>query len=394
MQQDARGLSVTCASSQALRAFEQGLYWALSLDDPGINDLRHAVQRDPDFALAHSLLARQLWIHGFVDEGQQALLKAKALAPDCTPREAAAIEINQKALTGSPDALVQAISHIQDYPNDCFVLSHVLGPFGLLAFSGDKDWREKNVALIDQVRPGYSADDWWYNTSVAFLYAEVGRLREAEEYAQIAWEQKENGNTAHSLAHVHFETQALDDGLSFLDDWLNEYGAQSDMRHHLVWHQQLLRLQRHDRNLDLASVYHSELDAAVSDPMPLTTLCDNASLLWRRMLVGESVPVELGQDVLDYANRRFPSSGFVFADIHRAMAAAIAGTDCELDHSPDWLKGFATAFCAFRSGDYESAVSLLERNLSQTVLLGGSNAQREIIQDTLREARARLTEDE
>lgn len=389
MRKDARGLSVTCASDRALETFERGLYWALSLDSSGIDELRGAIHEDPNFGLAYALLARQLWIHGFAEEAEGVLAKAQSLADSGTPREAAAIEITYDALKGSPKALPQALSHIETYPSDCFVLSHVIGPFGLLAFSGDKRWRERNVELIDQVRNGYSQSDWWYNTSVAFLYAEVGLLSKAERFAQRAWEQKENGNTAHSLAHLHFERNAVGEGLDFIEKWLVKYGSMSDMHHHLVWHQQLLRLSQ--RNVpDLLSIYDSKLQSSVSDPMPLTTLCDNASLLWRCVLLGTAVPKGVGSDVLIYAKQHFPNSGFVFADIHRAMAAAIADVECDLSQSPQWLRNYFKAFRSFVSRDFETVASLLEEDRENSVLLGGSNAQRQIIDDTLQAAKTQL----
>ncbi|MEM7282477.1 MAG: hypothetical protein AAF438_12705 [Pseudomonadota bacterium] len=384
MRKDSRGLEISCASGQALEHYLRGQHQALSLDSTGIPEFRQAVELDPDFALAHAALARQLQIHGFSSEASSGFENALNLANQVSGTENSAVKFAAAAANGEAHAIAMGLNHVEEHPNDVFVLAHLLGPFGLLAFSGDSLWREKNVSLIDTVKPAYSSDDWWFNTSVAFLYAEVENLSKADAFAQRAWNLDQNGNTAHTMAHVHYEACALEEGGQFLDEWLTTHGLTSDMRHHLLWHQILLQLEK-EEPIDLLSVYGAELDATVCDPMPLTTLCDNASLLWRCVLLEVPVPKPLANDVLEFGQKYFSTPGFVFAEFHQTMVAAIAGSPFELAE-PLWLSSIGEAFRAFVSRDYQRSIALLEKSRQDTVLLGGSNPQRCIVEDTLLEA--------
>ena len=87
-----------------------------------------------------------------------------------------------------------------------------------------------------------------------------------------------------------------------------------------------------------------------------------------------------------------------FADVHCALAYAAAGDTEALSGLLTQLRerlaqakmpagevvpAVVEALAAFAGGDYESAVQHLEPVAYQVVRVGGSNAQREVIEDTL-----------
>lgn len=391
MRRDAYDLEITCASDLALDAFKSGINCALRLDQPGIHQLTQAIHADPEFALAHAALARQLSIHGFHQESASHATKARELSSDANKREKHAIAVIVAATRFEPEALLLALNHMQQFPRDVFVFSHLLGPFGLLAFSGERNWREQNVDLLEQTKNAYSSDDWWYKTTLAFMCAETGDLERARLLGERAWQIHKNGNCAHTLTHIHFEERAIKEGQTFIQEWCSTYGKNSDMRHHLVWHSTLLSLALGDCE-NLLDVYRAELDATVCDPMPLATLSDNASLLWRCVLKGVPVPSEISLDVLRYAEAKYPNTGFPFADIHRGMLVALQTKEkrkeflTSLANDGGTVSEYTKAFIAFVECNYQAVVRCLKPILRDSVKLGGSNPQRHVIEETYLEA--------
>jgi hypothetical protein len=63
--------------------------------------------------------------------------------------------------------------------------------------------------------------------------------------------------------------------------------------------------------------------------------------------------------------------------------------DTELDRC---MLQFAKGFNAFADADYASAVKILEPVLPASVLLGGSNPQRRVVEETFQAARQRASQ--
>jgi hypothetical protein len=367
-------MQLSCSSAVAGAAYVAGVDQSLRLDHSGIAELKDALAQDPEFALAHAALARQSQIHGFSTEVAGHLEQAVALKPTATHREQSAIDIIVAAAIFEDGALSKAQDHIERFPRDVLVLAHVVGPFGLLAFSGDPAWREQNVVLLEALERSFPADDWWYLSSRSFMASEVGDLAAARKFAEHAWRLSENGNCAHSLTHLYFEENAVDEGMSFINKWAASSGTKSDMRHHLIWHLALLLRETETPTSELMTLYERELDPRISDPMPLSTFSDNAALLWR---------------------------WFSFVDIHRVMSVGILNDESQQDALIDELGQMATSngtplanamlayaegFRAFANQDFAIAVECLEPTVIDSVLLGGSNPQRRVIEETYQAA--------
>lgn len=140
---------------------------------------------------------------------------------------------------------------------------------------------------------------------------------------------------------------------------------------------------------------------AGSGSAPLIALCDAAALLWRHDIYGLERPPGSRQAVAAFASQAFPRAGISFADVHCALAYAAAG-DAEAlsrllgqlrqrlaqDKMPagEVVPAIVEALAAFARSDYEGAVQHLEPVAHQVVRVGGSNAQREVIEDTLLQA--------
>lgn len=397
MYKDAYGLEVTCASDAAMQSFLAGISCALRFDHPGIDELREAVAHDDEFALAHATLGRQLLIHGFKESSKTHMKKAVSLADNASTREQRAITAMDHVARFKPDAMQIVRAHVDEYPQDVFVLSYLLGPFGMLAFSGQEDWGQQNRDLLRKTQPVYREDDWWHITTRGFFAAESGELSLAREECERAWSIDQNGNCAHTLAHMHFEADVGREGRTFLEDWLARYGDDSDMRHHMHWHVSLLDMEDGVPADEIYELYDRELDHNVCDPMPLTTFSDNAAFLWRSSLLGIAIEPSKSEALWDYAGQHYPRYGFGFADIHRIMAASLhpdPGMQMECanhlhqvakesgSRMAECLEIFAQGFAAYGNESYDEAVELLAPALADSVLLGGSNPQRRIVEDT------------
>ncbi len=173
MFKDNYDLQLSCSNAADGASYVAGVDQSLRLDHPGITELKDALSQDPEFALAHAALAHQLQIHGFSAEVAGHLEQAVALKPTATQREQAAIDVIVAAATFEDGALSKAQEHIEKFPRDVLVLAHVVGPFGLLAFSGDPAWREQNVVLLEALERSFPADDWWHLSSRSFMASEV-----------------------------------------------------------------------------------------------------------------------------------------------------------------------------------------------------------------------------
>ena len=89
----------------------------------------------------------------------------------------------------------------------------------MLAFSGKKYWREENLEIIKNIETNFDSNDWWFETTKAFIYCENQQLKEACKYGERAWDIARNGNCAHTISHIHYDTDSYDLGRSFILDW-------------------------------------------------------------------------------------------------------------------------------------------------------------------------------
>lgn len=174
---------------------------------------------------------------------------------------------------------------------------------------------------------------------------------------------------------------------------------------HLAWHHALFELIL--GNLDrVDAIYANELSPAVSQEPALGRIADAASLLWRLLLGGRNGDLPWA-DLSAYAAERFAQPGVMFADVHCALAHAAAGSAEALDRLVSGLRAradagklpagsivpdIAEAVGHFARGEYEQTARLLEPRMHEVVRIGGSRAQREVVEDTLIEAYFRAGE--
>ena len=130
---------------------------------------------------------------------------------------------------------------------------------------------------------------------------------------------------------------------------------------------------------------------------PLNAVTDGASLLWRLSAYGHAVSDDLWTEADAFAQAAFPKSSIPFADVHMALFAAATRNQAALQErlaviekrlaegklpAGPVVPGLFRAMSAFAGGDYRGCVANLSPVLDEVVRIGGSHAQRTLVEDT------------
>ena len=396
--QDRYGLTLSTASSAAASAYRNGIDWMLSAWPGAAEAFDRAIKDDPDFALAHIARAR---VHSFYQQGEAARKEA-AHARDLvkqngSEREMGHVETLALAAEGQlPAALASALKHLECWPRDAVVLSLPLGAFGLFAFSGMADHDQARQDLCERHASHYG-EDWWFLSNYGWSMTENGQLAKGRAMTERAFDlRRNNAYTAHALLHAMFEDGSVADADALVTLWIGSYERSGILYGHILWHQALGALERDDAAKAL-SIYADVLQPSVTAAPPLNAMSDCASLLWRLEAHGHSVPKRLWLDADAYARQCFPKMSLPFVEMHMALLAAATGNQAALEErlraidqrlaegklpAGPVVPQVSRAISAFAAEDYAACVRHLEGVLGEVVRIGGSHAQREIIEDT------------
>jgi pentatricopeptide repeat protein len=393
---DRYGQAVSCSSPTAVEPYVAALDRQLSLNAGAEAGFEAAIEADDGFALAHAGLAFARAYRGKVEAAKASSEHARALAGGISRRERRHVEAVAAFVGGeSARALGLIREHLAEFPRDALAVQ--MGTM-LISTGGSVRRQQESLALLAGVEPAFG-DDWWFLGSYAFAHHEVGLFEPSRRFAQRSLTlYPRNAAAAHPLAHVFYETNDHAGGADFLDGWIPGYDRSGPYLCHLSWHLALFELASgHEaRALEL---YDQAISPAVAQTR--TTLVDAASLLWRYQIYGcEARPLPWAE-VCDYAARAAARPGVALADSHAALAYAAVGDEAAMAKLIDGLRDLAAkgnevaesvvlplayGIQAFARGAYEDTIRLLEPLAGQLVRIGGSDAQREVFEDTLLEA--------
>ena len=408
---DRYGLSLSTSSPAAAAAYVKAVDRLFAAGDNLTAGFEAALALDPGFALAEIGRARCLATYGRGAEARAAATRARELTTGISVREKAHVEALALVVEGrGAEALTAIKTHLNEFPRDALVLQPATGIFGLIGFSGRLERETELLALLEGLAPHYG-DDWWFMANRAFAECEAGRVEDAEARVDAALlAAPHNANAAHVRAHVHYELDQGQAGAAFLHSWLAQYPVRGILRGHLSWHLALWELGA--GNAAAAwRLYEQELRPALNwegAPIPpLNVLTDVASWLWRAELTGESRRDDDWRAVAGYSNERFAQAGVAFADIHAAMAYLRNGDQATFERLRVDLERLgperpasaiaariADGFAASARGDWALAAAHLGEARVEAVRVGGSRAQRELVDRSLLQAfrRAGLAE--
>lgn len=393
-------LHLSTGSHQATECYQAGLDHLLSLWPGAAESLDQAIAADPEFALAWAARARLHAIRAESREARTKIARATELVlKRGTARERSHVHTLSSAINGQgPKALASALAHVDQFPNDILIMSLLLGAFGLFAFSGMANHDQARVDLVEKYARHFPKDDWWFLTYRGWSHGENGNIKLGYELTQEALEhRKNNANAAHAYAHVLHEAGEQTEAGAFLEEWLPGYARCAILHGHIAWHGALVALEAGDLDRAL-SIYTNSIAPTVTSGTPVNVISDTSSFLWRLKAYGHTVPMGLWEEVAAYTTAHFNQAGFAFIDFHMAMLAAVTGDTAALERRVSALDemirtdtlpagvvvpNLCRAALAFVEEDYGSCARLLERSKADVPRIGGSRAQREVVEDTL-----------
>ncbi|PPQ14088.1 tetratricopeptide repeat protein 38 family protein [Bradyrhizobium sp. AC87j1] len=396
--QDRYGLPLSTTSDAAAGAYREGVDLMLAGWTGMAEMLERAIAADPDFALPHIARAR---VHAFYQQGDLARSKAalarELVAKRGTERERSHVETLALAIEGRlPEAIAATLRHIESSPRDAMVLSLPLGAFGLFAFSGMADHDRARHELCERLAQHYG-EDWWFLTMAGWAMTENGDVARGRAMTERGFNlRRRNAHAAHAVLHAMFEDGSIEAADRLVNDWMPTYDRAGILHGHISWHQALGALEHGDATRAL-SIYADVLQPSVTQAPPLNIITDAASLLWRVSAYGHSVPEALWLEADASAQKLFPKSSLSFADIHMALFAAatqnhpalttrLAAIEQRLAEGKlpagPVVPAIFRALAAFADENYASCAQTLAPVLGEVVRIGGSHAQRELVEDT------------
>ncbi|KAA1423067.1 lycopene cyclase [Mumia zhuanghuii] len=408
---DPLGLPIS-TTAEAATAYNAGLERLMRLQDDVEVPLREAVALDPDFALGHATLAL-LGHEAGADADVQASLEAalQAVLKRGDERERSLVDVVAQRVKDVRHQGARALmNHIAGHPRDILAVSAAVPT---IAFSGVTDVQQEAWDLVEGLAPAYG-DHWWYISLLAFTRQDQFRFEEAGLLAESALScEPSSGHAVHAQTHVMYETGQHEGGRVWLDHWVTESGRSASHRAHFSWHAALHELALGDTEAVRRRYYSQLAPPAVTG---VRALIDSASLLWRWRLTtsdwdaavthgvpdapgnaftGESAPPPIGSvlEAVDPIMVERPETPFVALHAAIALAAseqparlAALAQHCRRSDDATMRTVVATvcdALLAAAERRWDAAATLLDDTVPVLAKVGGSAAQREIVEETL-----------
>ena len=406
---DIRDCPVTGATDEALRHFETALeLYQLGRGDP-LAPLALATAVAPDFAMAR-LLEAYLRVGGRDPSGveQAAEILGRISFARLNSRERGHFAALSAMVAGEYEAASVLLgSVLSEFPRDAVALQ----------FAHSVDYVRGEVASlktrIEAALPAWSPATPGYQAVLAMLafgLEENGEYDRARDLALQALELEPlNVRAHHTVAHVLEMQGRSAEGASWMQARQAFWSVESPMATHQWWHFGLFRLGAGD--FDGALAIYDERVAA--DLRATSDLIDASALLWRLQLRGREVSgpgIDLSGRWRELAEQWAPHAAdayCAFSDMHAMMAFAGAGrsdlartllaaqakrilkrgTNSEMTR----LVGLpaSRALLAFGRGQYAAAEGLLAKLPPIAHRIGGSQAQRDVLDLTRAAARVR-----
>jgi hypothetical protein len=141
---------------------------------------------------------------------------------------------------------------------------------------------------------------------------------------------------------------------------------------------------------EMWEVIDSSVSQEKGSSLPINALTDTASIYYRAEMAGYTVSSERWVNLSKYAAEKFPNMGQSFADIHAALAHAMAGNkeylskliDGNIGFAGDIVPAVAKAWKAISENKWNKARKELETASSEFERFGGSRAQRDLLEFT------------
>jgi tetratricopeptide (TPR) repeat protein len=370
----------------AAAAYVRGVRDLLCLRSGAVEAAAESIAHDPRFALGHAALALLGHELSAPVDVERRLRDAVLHSVRGTSRERSHVNAVAAHVRGDSQPLV---AHLASYPRDALLLSVAVPT---IAFAGVTEVPDEAWSIVERAAPAYG-DDWWFTGLLGFVRQEQRRFDEAMELSCRSLDEEPSaGHSAHARAHAHYETGDHAGGLSWMGDWLTGDGAATQSLTHFAWHAAL-----HELSLGDLDAVRRRYDAQLLPEAGLgcRALVDSGSLLFRWAITPGAADVPDLRSVTAVTDRELlerPAAPFVA--MHAAVTMLALGDRDGLVNLTRWAAGHAhpvhrevvaplgTALLQMAAGRYSEAADALAQLDSLSPRLGGSDAQREILEET------------
>jgi tetratricopeptide (TPR) repeat protein len=409
MIEDAQGHHLSGATQAAASAYDEAVRAFNLVHGDAVGRFDAAREAAPDFAMAH---LGKAWVFTVAND------------PGLRIQAESLVEIARKLLLNErEEAHLAALSHLCRGARAAAVAvldRHLMRhPFDLVAHQGAA-LTDGFLGRFHQVRdrsaralPLWSKDQPGYGTLLAlhgFGLEEAGDYARAEDESRAAAELEPLSFWPHhTVAHVMEMTGRPEDGLGWMAAREKLWSTPGHLNQvHIWWHKALFHLELGQYEAALA-LYDGPL-SATQRPVALN-LTNASALLWRLDTLGcDPGGLDLGDRWPELARLwegHADGECLVFADIHAAMAELGSGEEAAVERRLAAMRGTAAGEAeaapiyrtvgipvveglrAFRRGAYGEAVERLLEARFDLWRIGGSHAQRDVVNWTLAEAAIR-----
>jgi uncharacterized NAD(P)/FAD-binding protein YdhS len=377
-------------STGASASYAEGVRRLLAVQDGASVAFAAAVAEDPDHARAHVALAMIATERPDRAGGPGAvtghLARARAALVHRSDEDHSHVEAIatwcEKGNAAGTDALVE---HLDRAPDDAVALL-VLAPS--IAFAGAGDALPDAWQYVERFT-GVHGEAPWYLGLRAYGRTEQGLWYDAADLADAALElDPGNGNAAHALSHVHYETDAHGAGLKWLTDWILGGGSTQRYPAHFHWHAAL-----HELAMGDAAAAARRYAAFLAPPHSADVRClvDAGSLAWRARLHPDWVTPPDPMAVLAEAGSLAYAPQTPFIAFHALLVLATANDPAAMraidvpgttDAQATTLRLIAEGLIALMQGEPRAALDYLLESLPGLPSIGGSRVQQEVILET------------
>lgn len=399
---DRWGVPVQARTEAGPALLSDGIEGLAALAGDPVAAAEAAVAADDTVVLGHIYLA-YLALYGTTAEGTAAaaeiLKELEEAGEPLAAREAHHLDAARAWAEGRWEAAARALEQaLLLHPRDLLALKVAQD---LYFFLGNRlDLRDVAARVLPDWPHGQPG--WGYVQGIyAFGLEENSDYRQAEARARAALRHNPRDVWAvHALAHVFEMEGSQRAGVAFLagsaSDWAASYFAVHNWWHRALYH---LELGEIDQALDL---YDNPIRAGRSTQW--LDVVDAAALLWRLSLFGADITGQARQLAADI-DSLVDDPVYIFNDWHAAMVFGLAGDHqrvqrllaanrhltAETNRAAAARAGLALieGFGSFAAGHPERAVELLIDIRPRANAVGGSHAQRDVIDLTLLAAAAR-----
>ena len=404
MIEDVQGHRLSGATEAAAVAYEEAVRAFNLVHGDAIGRFDAARAAAPGLAMAHLGKAWVLALAndpGLTSEAKALVETARALT--LNEREQAHLAALSRLVAGARSAAVAVLDrHLMHYPFDLVAHQAAALIDGFLGrFPRVRDRSARALPLWSKDRPGYA-------TLLAFHgfgLEEAGDYARAEDISRAAAELEPLSFWPHhTVSHVMEMMGRPEDGLGWMAAREALWSSPGHMNQvHIWWHRALFHLELGQYDAALA-LYDGPM-RATQRPVSLS-LTNATALLWRLDTIG----VEIGErwnEQADLWEGHADGKCLVFADIHAAMAELRSGREIRVERRLAAMRETAAGgleaaglyrtvgipvvegLTAFHRGAYAEAVESLWPVRVDLWQIGGSHAQRDVVDWTLAEAGVR-----